>query len=158
MATASGLKTMTYERMPWIDYFNQPSLKQLKSVLPDEPLNLFDLAYSKLAKLAGVTTDLKWYGDGWHWTVGFFTNQHESPLAILIPNPEDVQLAMSLDREFLDLLSPDQIKKSVRDGLELAKEPFDSNWALWSLDSAGMVNELLEVIDLKLKYLAKAAH
>ena len=54
-ATASGLMTMTYERLPWIDCFNQPSIKQLKSSLGDEPSALFDLVNSKLAKIEGVT-------------------------------------------------------------------------------------------------------
>ncbi|MCZ6834691.1 MAG: DUF3788 family protein [Planctomycetota bacterium] len=156
-ATASGLMTMTYERMPWIDCFNQPSIKQLKSSLGDEPSTLFDLVNSKLAKIEGVTPDLKWFGDGWHWTVSYFTGHGEDPLAILIPNPEDVQLAMPLDPEFLKLLPQDQIKKTVRDGLELATTPFDSNWAVWSLDSAGTVKEILDVIKLKLKFLIETA-
>ena len=43
----------------------------------------------------------------------------------------------------------------VRDGLELAQEPFDTRWSLWSLAGVSLLDDLQDLIELKLKHLAK---
>ena len=107
---------MTYQRIPWTDYFCEPSINQLKAELTEDASRLFGAIRPKLTGMEGVTEKLKWFGDGWHWTIGYFTRNREDPLAVLIPNPTDLQLAMNVDREFINRLSNDQIKKSLREG------------------------------------------
>lgn len=153
----SGTKTMTYERPPWTDYFDEPSIEQLRDTFPEEVRPLFDKVQKTLGKVNGTTQKLKWFGDGWHWTIGYFTRHCEEPLAILIPNPTDLQLAMPLNGDFMDSLKSDQIKKSLRDGLELALKPFDTHWAVWSLENETILADLMDFVELKRKHLSKIA-
>lgn len=153
----SGTKTMTYERPPWTDYFSEPKIAQLRGTFPEDVQPLFDKVQKKLCEVNGTTQKLKWFGDGWHWTIGYFTSQCDEPLTILIPNPADLQLAMPLNSTFMDSLKSDQIKKSLRDGLELALEPFDTRWAVWSIENETILADLLDFVALKRNHLSKIA-
>jgi hypothetical protein len=143
---------MVYERLPWHDRFNKPTPQQLRRGLPSETLALFDQARARLRKLDGVREELSWYGHCWRWAIEYFAHGDSEPLAVLIPSPEDLQIAMPLDRSFITSLPVNRLKRSVRDGLDLAQEPFDTNWGVWSINQGGMIDDLGDLLDRKLRH------
>ena len=58
-------------------------------------------------------------------------------------------MAMPLDRGFITKLPQNRLKRAVREGLDLARDPFDTNWAVWSLPYAGLLDELKDVLKRK---------
>lgn len=148
---------MIQKQPSWTDYFNEPSYEILRKNLPDETAVFIDLARKSLNRLDGVTEKMTWFGYGWHWTVGFYTSHREEPLVVIIPDPADLQLAMPLDRQFLESIPLKDVKKSLREGLELAQAPFDTRWGVWSLDNAGILTDFMELVDRKLQHLMKIA-
>ena len=142
---------MVYERNAWQDRFNQPNPKDLRSVLAADSLAAFDRIHDALKDRDGIEERTAWYGPCWCWCIEFKVKGASAPLGILIPSPEDVQLAMPLDKEFLTQLPMKRMRRAVRDGLELALDPFDSNWSVWSIGPDGLLEELQDVIDRRLK-------
>jgi hypothetical protein len=155
--SAPGAPIMSYERLPWTDYFNQPTVDQLKGRLKEEAVKLFDGIRARLTAIEGVSERFKWFGDGWHWTIGYFTGNSEEPLAVIIPNPADLQLSMPLDRKFIKGLPEDQVAKTLRDGLELAADPFDTRWAVWSIENEPLIEDLVRFVEMKRQFMARAA-
>ena len=149
--------TMIQKRPSWTDYFNEPSCGILRKNLSDDPASYFDLARKKLSGLEGVTEKMTWFGDGWHWTVGYYTPHREEPLVVIIPDPLDLQLAMPLDRQFIESIPAKDVKKSLREGLELAQAPFDTRWGVWSLDNPGILTDFMDLVERKLQHLMKIA-
>ena len=49
------------------------------------------------------------------------------------------------------------MSRAVRDGIMLAGDPFDTNWAVWSIQSAAMVDDLVDLVELKMMHLAENA-
>ena len=47
-----------------------------------------------------------------------------------------------------------RLKKSVREGLELAAEPFDTNLAVWFL-TAGLVSDLEDLLQRRVRQLTR---
>ena len=145
----------SYERLAWADRFQKPSMGELRAELSTQPRHLFDAVRKHLIELDDVTENLAWYGDCWKWSVEYRTRLSKDPLAVLIPCPQDLQLALPLDREFAMNLPVKRMKRAVRDGLELAQDPFDTRWSLWSLAGVSLLDDLQDLIELKLKHLAK---
>ena len=74
-----------------------------------------------------------------------------------MPAPTDVQLALPLDRDFTRSLPLQRMKRAVRDGLDLVQEPYESRWGVWSITSAALIDELQDLVEMKLAHLAKRA-
>lgn len=144
---------MVYGRLPWTDRFNEPTPRQLRNGLPTEVISLFDRARAHLRGLKGINECTAWYGHCWRWAIEYRTSEQEDPLAILIPSPSDLQLAMPLDPAFLTALPINRLKRAVRDGLDLARDPFDTRWGVWSLQTEPIVEELERLIDRRLTHL-----
>lgn len=147
----------SYERMAWTDRFNTPTAARLRDGLPANARGVFDHLRQRLTELDGVRESLAWHGDCWHWTLEYHTRHSEEPLAIVVPCPGDLQLAMPVTREFSKLLTTRRLKRAVRDGLELAQEPFDNRWGVWSVTGVSLLDDLQDLIELKLAQLAKRA-
>ncbi len=150
-------KTTTYNRSSWEDRFNRPTVKQLRSGLSSDERQLFDALLKKLLELDGVEEGLAWYGESWKWTIELHTKLSDEPLAVIVPCPGDLQLAVPLDAKFTRSLSVKRMKRAVRDGLELAQEPFDARWGIWSVQAKSLLEDLRHLVELKLRHLAKAA-
>ena len=142
---------MVYERLPWQDRFRQPSTKELRKALPTDASSLFDTARDHLSHLSDVKEETVWYGESWRWSIEYRTPRSNEPLAVLIPSPEDLQLAMPLEASFISSLPMNRLKRAVRDGLDLAQEPFDTNWGVWSIHPT-VVDDLKDLVNRKLKY------
>jgi hypothetical protein len=145
-----------YVRIPWEDRFNRPSLKHLRDGLPARARPIFDRCRKHLLGLEDVSETMSWRGESWKWTIEYLTKHTTEPLCLLVPSPQDLQLAVPLDREFVNSLSINRMKRAVRDGLELAREPFDTRWAIWSLQAGNLVDDLQVVVVSKLRHLSRA--
>ena len=150
MATSS-----VYERRAWDDRFNRPTVETLKAGLHYKTARLLDLIRRHLLALDGVTEDFAWHGDCWRWTIEYRTKLSDDPLAVLVPSPNDLQLAVPLELEFLRSLSLRRMKRALRDGVDLAQEPFDTRWGVWSIQAGSLLDELVDLIELKLRHQAK---
>ncbi|MHC5002159.1 MAG: hypothetical protein ACYTJ0_03470 [Planctomycetota bacterium] len=143
-----------YDRVAWVDRFATPTIKTLRKPLPAEARPLFDRIHKALSGLEGIRESFAWYGEGWNWTIEFRTKRSSEPLAVLIPSPTDLQLAIPLDPDFTRSLPLKRMKRAIRDGLELAQEPFDTRWGVWSLQAPGMVADLEDLVTRKLDHQA----
>ena len=145
----------------WTDEFNVPTPEALRAELVDESKSLFDKLRKEMSGFDGVQESCRWYGDCWHWTLAYLLDEQSlrdpsdewDPLALIIPAPEDVQLAMSLEPEFVSTLNTRRLKRSVRDGLELGSPPFSTRWAVWSISTPGILTELLGLVKQKIAWL-----
>lgn len=151
------MSTTTYDQLPWQDRFNQPSIALLRKHLGGEATRLFDRARRRLLEMDGLEERFTWRGDCWRWTIEYAAKRADEPLALIIPSPADLQMAIPLDREFVRSLSVQRMKRTIRDGLELAQDPFDTRWGVWSIQSSGLLDDLQELIELKVKHQQRLA-
>ena len=147
----------TYDRVAWEARFNEPTTDQLRAGLRPAAARLMDRIRRCLNQLDGVVEGIRWYGECWRWSIEYRTDLSAEPLALLIPSPADLRLAVPMTCEFLRALPTSRLPRTVRDGLELARESFDSRWGLWSLDSPVILDNLVDLIESKLQHLAKQA-
>jgi hypothetical protein len=145
----------TYERDAWEDRFNRPTAGDLRAGLERKPAGLFDSLRSHLQEIEGVTEDFAWRGDCWRWTIEYRTKLSKEPLAIVIPSPQDLQLAVPMDRKFARSLAGRRMKRAVRDGVDLAQDPFDTHWGVWSIQAEGVLEDIVDLVELKLRHVAR---
>jgi hypothetical protein len=150
-------KSPPYIRVPWEDRFNRPAVKQLRDGLPARVRPIFDRCRRSLLSLSDVSETLAWYGESWRWAIEYRTKHSDEPLCVVIPSPGDLQLAVPLERDFLNSLSLTRMKRAVRDGLQLAREPFDTHWGIWTLPGTSLVDDLQGLVESKLRHLGKVA-
>jgi len=148
-------ESRTYERTAWEDRFNPPTAERLRAGLHGKPRKLFDQLRRHLLELDGVTESFGWRGDCWRWTVEYRTKRGEEPLAIVIPSPLDLQLAVPMDRKFARSLTARRMKRAVRDGVDLAQDPFDTHWGVWSIQATNLLEDVVDLVELKLRHEAK---
>ncbi len=147
----------TYHRLSWIDRFNSPTIETLRLDLPPDAQETFDDFHRQLMAIEGIQAVPIWYGHSWYWAIGYTWGGSGVPLAVLIPNPEDLQLAIQFDRDLIESMPMDRMKRAVRDGLDLAREPFHTQWAVWSVAGTKLVDDLQDVIERKRRHLASKA-
>ena len=135
-----------HHRIAWEDRFNRPSERQLREALKAPSAQLFDAARDELTELCGERVSVDWQGSCWKWTLGFGSKRNLPPVAVLIPNPEDFQIAMRVDDAFVQEVWPRRLKRAVRDGLGLAAAPFDTEWSVWTITSKPMLKEVLGLV------------
>jgi hypothetical protein len=140
----------SYTRRAWDDRYNQPTVDQLRQGLDSDTGKLFDALREFLRDLKDVSETTVWYGECWRWTVEYRLAERAEPLALLIPSPEDLQLALPINPDFTEALPSRPLKRAVREGLELGLEPFDTRWGVWSISYPKLVDELASLIEVKL--------
>ena len=94
----------------WTDEYNAPSIDGLRNLTINDAKKAFDKAKSKIIALENVDLTVKWYGEGWFWTVAFISEFTDEPLAIMIPAEENLQIASPLTHDFIEQLSTRQIE------------------------------------------------
>jgi len=146
-----------YERAAWEDRFNRPTIEALRAALSPDATKIFNQLRRHLLAVDGVTEGFNWQGVCWRWTIEYYTEHSEEPLALLVPSPTDLQLAVPLDREFVRSLSMRRMKRSVREGIGLAQDPFDTRWGVWSIQTEGLIEDLVDLIERKLRDQARRA-
>lgn len=148
--------TTPYARLPWQDRFNTPTVAGLRKGLQADAARLYDRANKTLADFDGVKQGFGWYGEGWQWTVEYRLGRVDAPFAVIVPAPEDLQLAIPLDRTFVGTIPVKDLKRTIRDGLELAQEPFDTSWGVWTIATPGILDDLRVLLDRKIEHLRAA--
>ncbi len=136
---------------PWADRFNVPTVDRLAQSLTGEPATLFRQTRRMLHDVTLTHESVAWRGECWKWTIEFRTAPNEDLFAIVIPSPELVQLAVPMSREFLAGLPMRRLKKAVREGLDLASEPFDTNLAIWAVANGGLVADLKDLLQRRIR-------
>lgn len=149
MATQMGQQ----HRLPWNDRFKEPAADGLRQSLPKDMAPLFDAIREHLLSVKGVKEQTTWYGVSWRWSLEYRHPESDEPLAVLVPCPEDLRIAMPVDPTFITRLSKRPLKRAIRDGLELASEPFDTRWGVWSIPFANLIDDLRNLINLKIRHL-----
>lgn len=141
---------MSTTDLNWTNQFHMPTVTQLRSNLQAGAADFFDRARKALLKMEQLVEHPRWYGDCWFWSVGYFIEsemtEEDNPVALIIPAPEDLQLAMPLELAFMETLNVRRLKRAVRDGLELGQPPFHTNWGVWSLSAGNITDEVLGVV------------
>lgn len=145
----------------WTDEFNVPTPDALRRELVEESREVFDQLRKLMNGFEGVQEQCRWYGDCWHWTLAYLLDEQAirdpsddwEPLGLVIPAPEDVQLAMSLDNDFVASLNTRRLKRGVRDGLELGSSPFTTRWGVWSISTPGLLAELAGLVKQKIAWM-----
>ena len=145
---------MVYDRLAWQDRFNEPTPDDLRRGLPVPSGRTFDRVRRHLRKIEGVLEDVGWYGPSWCWAVEYRLSARATPFAILIASPFDLQLAMPLEEAFIMSLPLKRMKRAIRDGLDLAQDPFDTNWGVWSLAPDGLIDDLKDLVDRRIQHLS----
>lgn len=141
----------------WMDRFNKPTLDQIRDSLTAADSALVDAFHEAMQRMKGVSHQFVWHGEGWYWSIEYQHTSDDLPLAVLVPAPEDVKVAMPIDPEFTRKISVTRLKRSIRDGLELSLDPFDAKWAMWSLQTGSFIDDLMSLIQRKAKFLAGRA-
>lgn len=145
------------KRPPWQNQFEIPSTDDLRTDLPLPSVELFDDIRDAVLKHDGIVEEKRWYGECWFWTHGFFlegeATSEDQPILLLIPTPEDLQVAMPFDRECLEAINTRRMKRAIRDGLELAVEPYSTNWAIWPINARNMLDDLYSIIRHRINWL-----
>jgi hypothetical protein len=144
-----------YQRIAWTDRFNTPTVEQLRASMPSNVRPVFDSLRTYLGELENTRESFAWHGDCWRWTLEYHSRLSSDPLAVIVPCPTDLQLAMPVSREFFQSLPMKRLKRAIRDGLELAQEPFDSRWGIWSVNGTSLLDDLQDLVEMKLNHLAK---
>ena len=145
------------KRSPWQDEFNVPTLDDLRTDLPVPAAELFDATRAFLLERDGLLESMQWYGDCWFWTLAYYLENEDTdedqPIAIIVPAPDNLQIAAPLDREFLEQLNTRRMKRAIRDGLDLAAEPYSTNWAVWPVAAKNMLDDLISLLQQRLNWL-----
>ena len=139
----------------WTDEFNTPTIEELRKLVINDAKKAFDKAITKIEALGDIDIRPHWYGEAWFWSVAFFAKDCEEPLAIVVPSPEDIMIATQQTHEFIDQLSTRRLKRFVRDGLELAMPPHDTDWAYWLIPTPNAVEDVMPVLKNKYNFYFK---
>jgi len=147
-----------FQRSPWEDRFERPTLTMLRGGLARPEASLFDRACTELARLFDRSGEIRWNGECWKWTVVFDRGRRgdAGPLAVVIPNPAELQVAATFAPEFLRQVQRLRLRRAVRDGLELAADPFDSDWCVWPISARTVLDEVLGLIRRKREFHLRA--
>lgn len=145
------------KRPPWQNQFETPTIDDLRTDLPLPSVELFDEIRTAIMAYDNIVERKKWYGDCWFWTLGFYledeATEEDLPVLLLIPAPEDLQVAMPFDGQCLEELNTRRMKRAIRDGLDLAREPYSTEWAIWPLNARNMLDDLYAIIRHRLHWL-----
>lgn len=140
---------------PWIDRFNRPTVDRLVAELPAANIQLFKLSRRMLHDAGLRFESVAWHGECWKWTIEFRPFASAEMGAVIVPAPENLQLALPVAREFVDSLPMRRLKKAVREGLELASHPFDTRLAIWSISTSSLLGDLQDLLNRQARHLAR---
>jgi len=136
----------------WEDEFNEPDLPSLLSIL-DEELTQCLGHITDILDQHGAVHSLSWYGISWKWCIEYRLPKSEDLILVIITAPEDLQIAMPITDAFLKTLPTKNMKRSVRDGLELGSPPYQTTWASWSINPAYLLDEYEDLIKRRVRFL-----
>jgi hypothetical protein len=147
----------SFRRLPWEDRFTRPTISALRLGMKEQIARVFDAAHREFCRMSQNRFEVVWRGECWRWTIAYTSPADSRLLAVLVPNPLDLQVAAPLDGEFVRSLSNVKMKRAVRDGVELAADPFDTDWGVWSVASKDTLGEIVRLIERRIRFDAHEA-
>ena len=140
---------MAYDQIPWQKRFATPTIKELRAGLRPLDLKLFDRMRKRMGEREDLIEDVEWFAEPWFWTISYRIDGVEEPMAVIVPSPIDLQVAMPIDRDLAEELASRALRRSIQEGLSLVREPFDTRWCVWSLIGSAMVDDVAGLLDIK---------
>jgi hypothetical protein len=147
----------TRSKAPWTDKFKTPTLDDLRGALPSkQAVQLLDDARKMFLLSTGVVETIAWQGVPWRWTLVYGgTADGGRALGYIVPDPARVQVCLPLTGEMVKTLPFRRLKKAIRDGIIFARSAGGVHWPCWEITTAGVLQDVQELLDRKLKYLAQ---
>ena len=144
-----------YTRLVWTDEHNAPTVETLRAALEPTDAPLFDQARALFMGLEEIEESFRWFGDCWHWVIQYRLADHheDEPLGIIIPSPEDLQIGMPMSTEFHETIATKRMKRMIKDGFELATNPYHTSWGVWSIATTGMITDIGQLAKQKLRWI-----
>jgi hypothetical protein len=139
-------RNLNIDRDAWNDRFRSPSVSELRAALKRDAAGLFERACRGLRELQDAAEAVVWNGECWKWTVAFEGTGDNQPTVVIIPNPSDLQVAARLSPERVRAARRLAVRRAVREGLDLAADPFDSEWCVWSVSARGVLDEIVTLL------------
>jgi hypothetical protein len=143
-------------RVPWADKFKAPSLDDLRESLPNRQVaQLLDDARRVFLHAPRVVETIVWHGVPWRWTLVYGTPQDGArALGYIVPDPSRLQVCIPLTVDMVKTLPFRRLKKAIRDGIIFARSAAGVHWPCWEITSAGVLQDVQELLERKLKFLA----
>jgi len=139
-------RNLNIERAAWNDRFRAPSVNELRAALKRDAAGLFERACRGLRELQDAAEAVVWNGECWKWTVAFEGAGDDRAMVVIIPNPSDLQVAARLSPDRVRTARRMAVRRAVREGLDLAADPFDSEWCVWSVSARGVLDEIVTLL------------
>lgn len=145
------------EKLAWADKFQAPTLTQLRAHYPKDKAALFDQTRQALLKLDGLREEIAWQGVPWRWTLVYSMDGEDGrksgakAWAYLIPDPERLQVCVTLNADQIQHLQAKKLKKWVRDGIVFARSVAGVCWPTFEIVSLQHLEDVLELIERKHK-------
>lgn len=144
----------------WSDKFEHPTIAQLRAGFGKDRLPTFDAARDALLGVPGLREQLLWQGVPWRWTLVYTTTDEGSSnglkaWAYLIPDPEHVQVCITLTADQVQSIGVKKLKRWVRDGIIFARSVGGICWPTYQLEETSQVEDLLDLIERKQRIMAE---
>lgn len=141
-------------RLPWTDRFTKPQVDELSAHYDSATGELFAHARRSVSEPEAVEERLEWQGLPWRWTLVFERQGDPTrALAYLVPDPQTPKISIPLTAEMIQLLPLKRMKKTIRDGIEMANSINSVVWACWDLGTENQLDEILDILSRKLSYI-----
>ena len=154
--TERGCRMSRICKLPWADKFHAPTLSQLKAHYNKEKCALFEATRERLLAIEGIREEIAWQGVPWRWSLVYTLDGDESAStfkawAYLIPDPERLQLCLTLTADQIHGIGVKRLKKWVRDGVVFARSVGGVCWPTFEISQKGQIEDVFELVDRKLK-------
>lgn len=139
-------------KLPWADKFHAPSLAQIKSHYSKDKLSLFEHVRQRLLQVEGVREEILWQGVPWRWTLVYNLEGDDGPAkawAYLVPDPERLQVCVTLTADQVLGVGVKRLKKWVRDGIVFARSVGGVCWPTYEIAVRQQADDVFELIDRK---------
>lgn len=140
VAEINGTSALDQTLSAWLSTFETPTIEKLLKQLPPEARTEAEFCRKHLGR-----SSVQWQGIPWRWTVRI---EHPEHYVVLVPDPEQVRVAIPLSSGFFAENPPETLRKDIRDLLVRAVVVGDLVWTEWSLGSVGASAKVLSFVKL----------
>ena len=153
--SARGFGMSRLTKPAWTNRFQEPTLAHLRAGLAKDKASLFDLLRTRLLEVEGMKESISWQGVPWRWTLIYSTDGEDATgskaWAYLVPDPERLQVCITLRTDQIQGAGVQRLKKWVRDGIVFARSVAGVCWPTYEVTTKAQVDDLFELIARKQK-------
>lgn len=157
-APAPVVVSMPARRDCWHERYSTPRLEQLTARYVPPTSDLLLPLLGGLRAIEGGTEELRWFGIPWRWSLGF---RHALDLgrewAVVVLKPEKPDLVVPLTHAALERFPSRRFSRAIRDGIVHAPQVAGVFWAQWELSSRAQVDELLDLLKVKMDRMSQVS-